>query len=353
MSNKNILIFSYQLIVGGSELNALKLSKIMPHNFLWLTIYNKKNNYYSRSNSISKFINFGMNVTAKKTSVLQFVIFIIKLIKIVKKERIHTIYAIGFLPSLVSSFVKIFFNINLITTRRGADKANNKKYLILNSIINFYSNTIETNSKDIFKKIKKNFLLKKKIQLVENIIPDSVIKKKNKIFDKNKSIIGIVANLRPVKNPKMIKLVVEFFCKRENNISFYIVGRDFNNYYKNLKTKYKNKVISKKFIPNEKMKKFYNSIDVLLITSFFESSPNVILEAFANGVPVVSTPVGSKNYIKNNYNGEISRNFELNNLVFCLKKVINSKNRYSKNAKKTFLIKYDFKKNINKIKSYF
>ena len=70
MSNKNILIFSYQLIVGGSELNALKLSKIMPHNFL--TIYNKKNNYYSRSNSISKFINFGMNVTAKKTSVLQF-----------------------------------------------------------------------------------------------------------------------------------------------------------------------------------------------------------------------------------------------------------------------------------------
>ena len=42
MSNKNILIFSYQLIVGGSELNALKLSKIMPHNFLWLTIYNKK-----------------------------------------------------------------------------------------------------------------------------------------------------------------------------------------------------------------------------------------------------------------------------------------------------------------------
>ena len=68
---------------------------------------------------------------------------------------------------------------------------------------------------------------------------------------------------------------------------------------------------------------------------------------------MVSTPVGSKNYIKNNYNGEISRNFELNNLIFCLKKVINSKIDILKMQKKTFLIKYDFKKYINKIKSYF
>ena len=354
MDKKNILIFSYQLAVGGSELNALKLSKLLRHNFYWLTIYRKKNNYYSKSKSISKFYNCGLDIDTKKTSIINFIMFIFTLNKVLKKENIHTIYAIGFLPSIISCFVKFFSKINLITTRRGADKAGDKKYFVLNFIINLFSNTIETNSRNIFNNNRNKFLIKNKIKLVNNIIPDYLIQKKKKIFKKDRLIVGIISNLRPVKNPEMLKSIVEFLCKEKKNIFFYIVGRDFNSNYKYIKKKYKNKIVWKTFIPNEKIKKFYNSVDVLLITSLFESSPNVILEAFANGVPVVSTPNdGSKKLIKNNFNGLISKDFKVKNLISCLTKVLKFRKEYSKNSKRTFLDNYNFEKNINKINSYF
>lgn len=43
----------------------------------------------------------------------------------------------------------------------------------------------------------------------------------------------------------------------------------------------------------DKMKDFYNSIDVLILTSISECMPRVVLEAMACGLPVVSTKVGS------------------------------------------------------------
>lgn len=42
----------------------------------------------------------------------------------------------------------------------------------------------------------------------------------------------------------------------------------------------------------DKMKDFYNSIDVLILTSISECMPRVVLEAMACGLPVVSTKVG-------------------------------------------------------------
>jgi glycosyltransferase involved in cell wall biosynthesis len=50
------------------------------------------------------------------------------------------------------------------------------------------------------------------------------------------------------------------------------------------------------FVPDrslEPMRKFYNSIDVLVLVSKTEAMPRVVMEAMACGVPVVSTNVGS------------------------------------------------------------
>ncbi len=40
------------------------------------------------------------------------------------------------------------------------------------------------------------------------------------------------------------------------------------------------------------MKRFYRAIDVLLIPSYSDTSPRVILEAAVNGIPVIANPVG-------------------------------------------------------------
>jgi len=47
-----------------------------------------------------------------------------------------------------------------------------------------------------------------------------------------------------------------------------------------------------KDVPNDKMPYYYNASDVVILTSFWEGSPNAIKEAMACNIPIVSTRVG-------------------------------------------------------------
>ena len=76
---------------------------------------------------------------------------------------------------------------------------------------------------------------------------------------------------------------------------------------------------------------FYNSIDLLLMTSKSEGSPNVVLEAQSNGVPTVSVPIdANEGIIKNNYNGVIINNRDPNSFFNGVIKAI----RTEKNCQK-------------------
>ena len=353
MFKKRVLIISNDLLIGGSELNALKLTQILPFKFFWLSLKKRKIQYFNNFGFIEKFF-FLNNESKRSNTVRKILSHTYKVNKILKENKINTIYAIGFYPSFISSILKTFKNINLITTRRGMDKAYDLKFFLPNFFINLLSNTIETNSKIIFKENKNKFLLRSKIKLVKNIIPDYIYSKKIKRFSNKFIVIGINSNLRPIKNPKLLQTVIEYYCKKNNNIHFRLLGRDHNQTYKKLKINFKKKVKWEKFIQNDKIIKFYNLIDILMITSFFESAPNVILEAFANKIPVVSTPnLGAKSLIRNNFDGIVSNNFEKNNFINCIETVIKKRKKFSNNIKKNFLRKYNHEKNIDKIKSFF
>lgn len=56
-------------------------------------------------------------------------------------------------------------------------------------------------------------------------------------------------------------------------------------------------------LPTEQLVQYYNAADVVLMTSFYEGSPNVIKEALACGCPIVSTNVGDVEYLLKDVEG--------------------------------------------------
>jgi teichuronic acid biosynthesis glycosyltransferase TuaC len=60
----------------------------------------------------------------------------------------------------------------------------------------------------------------------------------------------------------------------------------------------------------EELNLYYNAVDVLLLTSYHEGSPNVVKEAMACNCPVVSTDVGDVRWLFDNKPGHFITNFD-------------------------------------------
>jgi glycosyltransferase involved in cell wall biosynthesis len=59
-------------------------------------------------------------------------------------------------------------------------------------------------------------------------------------------------------------------------------------------------------IAHEEVPSWYRSADMFVLSSEFDNSPNVVLEAMASGVPVVATDVGGmRQYVRHGINGEL------------------------------------------------
>jgi len=72
-------------------------------------------------------------------------------------------------------------------------------------------------------------------------------------------------------------------------------------------------------LTQKKLNKWYNNIDAVACISYpdYEGGPNMILEAGACKVPIISTPVGlARDIIQHNHNGIIIPHFQLDRLIF-------------------------------------
>ena len=88
-------------------------------------------------------------------------------------------------------------------------------------------------------------------------------------------------------------------------------------------------------IDQEKLVYYYNSSDCLLLTSFHEGSPNVIKEAMACNVPIVSTDVGDVRDVIGNTEGCFVTSFEQKEVTDKIKNALlfNKKTNGSDNIK--------------------
>ena len=81
-----------------------------------------------------------------------------------------------------------------------------------------------------------------------------------------------------------------------------------------------------------------NSADFLLMTSFHEGSPQVIKEAMACNIPIVSTDVGDVKEIIGSTEGCFITDFTIESVIKAVQEVFNLKKRT--NGRKQ-VIKYD------------
>ena len=196
------------------------------------------------------------------------------------------------------------------------------------------------------KKLPKNFYFFPFIYPVKKKI------KKNKI----KKIL-LVAKFIKTKNIFFFLRAINEVSKDKYNFSITIIGevsddqkRNYLSYIKNLIKKENIKNIRiRKNIKFKKMKNIYDDHDIFVLPSNHDPAPVSIIEALSrNLIVVASDKCGTKNYIKDNVNGYIFRNNDVNSLKEKLQKSIKF-NLNKKKALKTTVKITSFKIFINKI----
>lgn len=132
-------------------------------------------------------------------------------------------------------------------------------------------------------KIKKN-----SIKVTYNIFDFKYHKHNKRKNDKNKIVFGAACRLAPEKNLFFLLKIFKLIAKK--NFYLEIQGKG---YLKNRLINYSKKIDNIRFLgETNKINNFFNKIDVFILTSHIEGTPNVILEAQNQGLPILTTNVG-------------------------------------------------------------
>lgn len=162
----------------------------------------------------------------------------------------------------------------------------------------------------------KNIIIERQLQKYEKklIVAHRHFIDKNKFkviktFNKRKNIIGYVGTLNELKGIKNLFKSIPQFLKNQNNYKFMFIGdgplmNEINAYID--ENKLNNNVFIEGWVQHDDLPVYLNEFKLLVLPSYTEGLPNVIIEAMACGTPVLSTSVGAiPDIIKDNHNGFI------------------------------------------------
>ena len=172
--------------------------------------------------------------------------------------------------------------------------------------------------------------LYKKSTVIPNPINKNIIISNPAPYDKRlKKIVHVGRMEISQKRQDVMLNAFEIFVKQhpDYTLHFYGDGRDFNK-VKHLAAEKNllNNVIFHGDFPN--ITNVIQDAKMLVLTSDYEGIPNVILEAFAIGVPVVSTncsPGGAKLLLGNNRNGLLADIGNFQEIAFLMHQIISEK----------------------------
>lgn len=150
------------------------------------------------------------------------------------------------------------------------------------------------------------------------------IKKK---FDKRHNLVGYIGRFSSEKGIYNFMNALPNILKMKDDIKFILIGdgeaRDRLMQYITEK-KLSEKVIMKDWIMHEELSDYLNELKLLILPSYTEGLPNILLEAMACGTPVLATSVGAiPDIINDNENGFLMENNSSESISLNVTRAIN------------------------------
>jgi glycosyltransferase involved in cell wall biosynthesis len=182
-------------------------------------------------------------------------------------------------------------------------------YKLTSFIINInlrFADKIIIYSRNLIKEMDIEKYQHKIVILHEHFIDFTRFKINKKVSDRL-YVVGYIGRLSEEKGVLNLIMAIPFVLKRNPSISFIIIGEGelaskimqiINN------EQLKGHVTLTGPIPHRDVPQYLNKMKLLVLPSYTEGLPNIILEAMACGTPVLATPVGAiPNVIKDNETG--------------------------------------------------
>lgn len=328
MSNKNkLLIIDLGKAYGGMEKQVESLVVGLDDKFDITLAINSNGEFIEKSNIIRSY-----KVIKFNNSLKTFYRTIIEIIKYVKTEKIKVVHCNGTPANIIGIILNKMLKVKFISTVHSdiIYEFNGVKrviYKFIERITVRYANNVITVSNDLKRKLINRYkgYCDKFLVIYNGVTFDNDLlefTRENNIFK-----ILFVGRLVEIKNIeylleslyKIKQLGLEFQCE--------IIGEG------ELREELEKSCVSKNIEKNVKFLGFKENIqeymlksDMLIMTSKMEGIPLVIIEAFANRLPVVASAVGGIcEMIKNNYNGILFNLNEKDELTKVFIDIFNNK----------------------------
>ena len=268
----------------------------------------------------------------------------------------HVCYPSAYLANAVSSIVKV----KTIAQHHGIDALQ-----LLNGRLSFLTKlqkeTLKNRSLNQLNKIGLSLSVSNRVRLAlhsnsnykpknEFILYNGVDRDKfyntNSLKTHDKYLVGSIANFWPIKDHiSLIKAIELLVLDGITDIQLKLIGtgetlRFCKNYVKNYNLS--TFVFFEKESSHDLINSFYNEIDLFVLSSYYEASACVLMEAWATETPILS--------IKNQGISELIPEYEINNLLADEKSPISLKEKilgeYHRKRSYPFDEKYDIKNTI-------
>ena len=274
----------------------------------------------------------------------------------------HVCYPSAYLANAVSSIVKV----KTIAQHHGIDALQ-----LLNGRLSFLTKlqkeTLKNRSLNQLNKIGLNLSVSNRVSLAlhsysnykpknEFILYNGVDRDKfyntNSVKTHDKYLVGSIANFWPIKDHiSLIKAIELLVLDGITDIQLKLIGTGeklqfCKNYVKNHNLSAF--VFFEKERPHTLINSFYNEIDLFVLSSYYEASACVLMEAWATETPILS--------IKNQGISELIPEYEIDNLLADEKSPISLKEKilgeYNRKRSYPFDEKYDIKNTIKEFMNY-